>query len=150
MSTSPEQEPVAIDPVTHDPIAPEPRPDDPATPTFNEATGDFTAPPADPEAATGGFTAPPAPETTPAPPEQPEATNIDDHPVDPGPQAQPTGDVEPPLVGEGLPDGTAYVTPDGVIGVVGVEHDYQRPLRGSYFEAIMAFAHEVRKESTYH
>lgn len=136
MSTSPEQEPVAIDPVTHDPIAPEPRSDDPATPTFNEATGDFTAPP--------------APDAPPAEPEYSEATNIDNHPVDPGPQAQPTGDVEPPLVGDGLPDGTAYVTPDGVIGVVGVEHDYQRPLRGSYFEAIMAFAHEVRKESTYH
>jgi hypothetical protein len=141
MSTTPEQEPVALDPVTHDPIEqpeprePEGRPDDPATPTFDEGAGDFTPAPVE---------APPGPEAA------PEATNMGNHPVDPGPAAVPTGDVTPPLVGESLPDGTAYVTPDGVIGVVGVEHDYQRPLRGSYFEAIMAFSHEVRKESTYH
>lgn len=148
MSTTPEQESPQLDPVTHDPIStPEPE----AAPEQS-----IEAPPEQPIEAQPEQPAEPAieqPAATEQPsdtPAEPEATNADNHPVDPGPQAQPTGDIEPPLVGESLPDGTAYVTPDGVIGVVGVEHDYQRPLRGSYFEAIMAFSHEVRKESTYH
>jgi hypothetical protein len=48
-----------------------------------------------------------------------------------------------------LPTGTAYVTPDGVMGVVG---DYEipgRPFASANIEALYAMQHEIRKESAY-
>jgi hypothetical protein len=48
-----------------------------------------------------------------------------------------------------LPTGTAYVTPDGVMGVVG---DYEipgRPFASANIEALYAMQHEIRKESAH-
>lgn len=48
-----------------------------------------------------------------------------------------------------LPTGTAYVTPDGVMGVVGDYEIPERPFASANIEALYAMQHEIRKESAY-
>lgn len=58
------------------------------------------------------------------------------------------GATDPPVKTE-IPDGSAYVTPDGYVGVVGAYRDPARPLASADINALFAFSGEVRKESTY-
>lgn len=50
-----------------------------------------------------------------------------------------------------LPEGTAYVTPLGVLGVVGFDTDKQtdRPLAHADHAALLHFSGEVRKEAAH-
>jgi hypothetical protein len=48
-----------------------------------------------------------------------------------------------------LPTGTAYVTPDGVMGVVGDYEIPERPFASANIEALYAMQHAIRKESAY-
>lgn len=98
-----------------------------------------TPEPADEPAPTSGFPEPEVeqhadPASVPAPEDNPHF------------EEEPTGDTPD------LPEGTAYVTPDGVVGVVGYgdPRGMARPLQGANIEALFAFAHAVRTESTYH
>lgn len=92
----------------------------------------------------------PEPNTATAPaanpePEPPEVTASAREP-----ETNSTPDPLPPVSGTELPDGTAYVTPDGVIGVIGAYSYGERPLKAANIESLYAFTHAVRKESTYH
>lgn len=56
------------------------------------------------------------------------------------------GSTDEPGDEEILPVGTAYVTPDGAVGVVGYGHNAYRPLEHADFAAVTLFSGEVRKE----
>lgn len=77
--------------------------------------------------------------------------NVDNVNVDPGP-----GDNTEESAADyqyadedNLPRGTAYVTPNGVMGVIGDYEDPSRPLYGANIEALFAMSGEIRKESSY-
>lgn len=55
------------------------------------------------------------------------------------------------IVSVELPEGTAYVTPLGVLGVVGFDTDSQtsRPLAHADHAALLHFSGEVRKEAAH-
>lgn len=77
--------------------------------------------------------------------------NVDNVNVDPGPGDQTeesTADYQY-ADEDNLPRGTAYVTPNGVMGVIGDYEDPARPLYGANIEALFALSGEIRKESSY-
>lgn len=93
----------------------------------------------------------PEPATTSGFPE-PEVEQHIDPANAPAPEGNPHFEEAPTGDTPDLPEGTAYVTPDGVVGVVGYgdPSGMARPLQGAPIEALFTFAHAVRTESTYH